>query len=356
MIVDDGVATEVVGEDAKKRGRKPRGAKVIPQSALTSGTTLSSKNVVLHLKAPKVETKPDVVAPFEDNVASFTVCEPAVSLPRESELIQNGVVSNTKGDNFSIQNFNLMFDKINNRGQTDLCETVTTTSSIIDDATYKQTITKSINDKLRELEYKLHKNNITDKKSDCFWCNHPFDTMAVYIPRHEVKGRIEVYGCFCSPECAVGFLMREKIDTSVRFQRYELLNNLYKDAYGYKTPIKQAPEPYYLLKKYFGTLTIDEYRALSSVGKNLMVISKPLSKIYPELHDEVPVPLSLNINNSSSMKAIADANVVSNYSSTLGMPVLSDVADVTAIAPITTRKKATEGKPSKQNVLNSVFQ
>ena len=56
------------------------------------------------------------------------------------------------------------------------------------------------------------------------------------------------YGCFCHPECAVAFLMNENIDTSVKFERYFLLNSIYGPIYNYNKSIKPAANPHFLLK------------------------------------------------------------------------------------------------------------
>jgi hypothetical protein len=54
-----------------------------------------------------------------------------------------------------------------------------------------------------------------------------FDNPPVYIPKHYINGTYEVYGCFCSPECAAAHLMKEPIDSSTKFERYYLLNSIY---------------------------------------------------------------------------------------------------------------------------------
>ena len=112
------------------------------------------------------------------------------------------------------------------------------------------------------LKIRLHNNDVSDKRSNCFWCTYPFDNPPIYIPKHERNGSIEVYGCFCSPECAVAHLKREPIDTSMLWERYALLNNIYSDIYKYTDNIKPAPDPHYILDKFYGTLTIQEYRKL----------------------------------------------------------------------------------------------
>jgi hypothetical protein len=96
-----------------------------------------------------------------------------------------------------------------------------------------------------------------------------------------------VYGNFCSPECAVGHLFNEHIDVSTKFERYHLLNNLYNKIFKYENNIPPAPNPHYLLDKFCGTLTIQEYRQLFHIrDKITFVIEKPLTYVFPELQEE----------------------------------------------------------------------
>jgi hypothetical protein len=129
-------------------------------------------------------------------------------------------------------------------------------------------------------------NNISDKKSACFWCTCDFDNPPVYIPKHFIKNSYHVYGCFCSPECGVAFLMEENIDSSSKFERYYLINHIYSKIYDYKQNIKPSPNPYYMLDKYYGNLSIQEYRALLRNERLFLIIEKPLTRIMPELHED----------------------------------------------------------------------
>jgi hypothetical protein len=94
------------------------------------------------------------------------------------------------------------------------------------------------------------------------------------------------YGSFCRPECAVSFLMKEAVDDSIKFERYQLLNQIYGKIYGFKKNIKPAPNPFYTLDKYYGNLTIQEYRKLLNTEHMLLVIEKPMTRILPELHED----------------------------------------------------------------------
>lgn len=151
----------------------------------------------------------------------------------------------------------------------------------ITDISYKELCVK-----LKRLKTSVYKNMLPDKKSACFWCTCDFENPACYIPKNENDKGIYAYGCFCRPECAVAFLMNESIDDSMKFERYHLLNQIYSKVYGYKKNIRPAPSPYYLLNKYFGTLTIQEYRKLLKSEHMLLIIEKPMTRVLPEIHEE----------------------------------------------------------------------
>ena len=101
-----------------------------------------------------------------------------------------------------------------------------------------------------------------------------------------MRDSYHVYGCFCTPECATAHLMEENIDSSVKFERYHLLNHIYTKIYDYKKNIKPAPNPYYMLEKFYGNLSIQEYRTLLSNERLFLIVDKPLTRIMPELHQD----------------------------------------------------------------------
>jgi hypothetical protein len=146
---------------------------------------------------------------------------------------------------------------------------------------------KDMSAKLKQLKIQLYKNTLgLEKKSACFWCTYDFDNAPCYIPKYEMDGVIYGYGSFCRPECAVAHLMEEPIDDSTKFERYHLLNQIYGKVYNCKKNIKPAPDPHYLLDKFYGNMTIQEYRRLLRTEHLLLVIDKPLTRILPELHED----------------------------------------------------------------------
>jgi hypothetical protein len=98
----------------------------------------------------------------------------------------------------------------------------------------------------------------------CFWCAHTFDWIPCIIPEREVNGVYNVYGNFCSPECAVSYLLSESIDPHVRWERMALLHRIY-DQDG-KRRISPAP-PRESLKIFGGPMTIESFRSTVQSAK-----------------------------------------------------------------------------------------
>ena len=92
---------------------------------------------------------------------------------------------------------------------------------------------KNIYKKLQDLRNDIKHKNI-NMHSACFWCTCSFENPSIFIPKYELNEKYYCYGNFCSPECACGYLMKENIDTSTKFERYYLLNNIYGKIFEYK--------------------------------------------------------------------------------------------------------------------------
>ena len=166
-------------------------------------------------------------------------------------------------------------------------ETMKETGKKIEESEYyKASITKDIQTKLQQQKVLLYHGLVKhQKKSACFWCTCDYDTPACAIPFYNVDGSMDSYGSFCRPECAVAYLYSEKLDDSVRADRDHLINFYYGKTYGYEKRIKPAPDPHYLLDKFYGNLTIQEYRKLLKSEHLLATLDKPMTRIFPELHE-----------------------------------------------------------------------
>ena len=252
----------------KKRGRKPKGGKIIQQITPIDSNKEIKSNVILHLKCSLKDLQTNSL---ENDIQSF-------NFSTISQLSYDILNDNKKKEQFVIRTEKI----IENDNNYDCDEDD-------DEDDYKKNNDNDIRNiwkKLKVLEHNLHINNICDKKSACFWCTCDFDNPPVYIPKHYIKDTYDVYGCFCSPECASAHLMEENIDSSSKFERYHLLNNIYAKIYDYKKNIKPAPNPYYMLDKYYGNLSIQEYRSLLRNERLFLVVDKPLTRVLPELHED----------------------------------------------------------------------
>jgi len=264
--------------EAKKRGRKPKGGKLITKDTNNKLSAPVPTNVILHLKCSLKEIEDDIIL-NKNNLIGDPLNYKA-SVPPTVQAYDNS------------NNDNRFFELDNNVGEQST--NAYNTSSVVSTNTCMKcmgetdssTNIKDINMKLKHLKISLYKNTMDEKKSACFWCTYDYDNQSCYIPKCENDGEIHGYGSFCRPECAVAYLMRENIDDSTKFERYHLLNRVYNKIYGFKNNIKPAPNPHYLLDKFYGNLNIQEYRKLLNSERMLMVVESPLTRILPELHED----------------------------------------------------------------------
>ena len=211
-------------KEVKKRGRKPKGGKIIDNKQITENIQIISQNIILHLKC---------------SLHDISISAPIIGI--EPYISQN--------------NEEIIHEDTN----------------------------LTVSQKIKNLAIKLHTNDLNISKTDCFWCTYSYDNYPVHIPKCKINDTYQVYGSFCCPECAAAYLFKEKLDDSTLFERYYLLNYIYGSVYNYTKNFIPAPPPHYLLSKFGGTLTIQEFRSSLRTDKILLVVNKPLCSIYPEL-------------------------------------------------------------------------
>jgi hypothetical protein len=259
----------------KKRGRKPKGGKIIQQLTQTNNNKETKPNIILHLKCSLKDlvnnnllgnSLDSFIFKSNNNDLSYDIVNKNNNSIIENNLKSSSCYTNTLVNNDEEEEEDTYYnDNYNQNKDNDI---------------------RIIWNKLKQLQHNLHVNNISDKKSACFWCTYDFDNPPIYIPKHFIKESYHVYGCFCSPECATAYLMEENIDSSSKFERYFLINHIYSKIYDYKKSIKPAPSPQYMLEKFYGNLSIQEYRALLRNERLFLIVDKPLTRILPELHED----------------------------------------------------------------------
>jgi hypothetical protein len=253
----------------KKRGRKPKGGKILANPLEKSKESeYVTENVILHLKCntEDINNDNDKIESHENNNMLYQVLDEISVSPND----------NTDDDVMSV---NI---------QEDMKES-------------KEVATKRISEKIIDLQKTFYFNDIQTTNSACFWCTCDFNHTSIHIPKYKLNDVYHVYGCFCSPECAVAYLFKESIDSSVKYERYQLLNYLYNRIYDNISNIKPAPDPNYMLSKFMGNMNIEEYRELLRQDRLFIVVDKPITRILPEIYEEVDLKGSqIDLNNSKS--------------------------------------------------------
>lgn len=272
----------------KKRGRKPKGGKLTNKEDNNTNEITPPENVILHLDCN--------ISDIDDKLTSTNILNYNPEMPPEiktydilEEADYTSYHDNAKSKDFDAYvNVNAKYyictqcadnnKSINNENNTHNYDGKTNGNI--------KTNIKELNAKLKEQKNLLYNGEMNGKTAACFWCTYEFDNNTCYIPKCEDETKIDSYGSFCRPECAVAFLFNENIDDSIKFERYQLLNKIYSKVYDYTRNIKPAPDPHYLLDKFYGNLNIQEYRQLLSGDNLLCLIDKPMTRVFPELFED----------------------------------------------------------------------
>jgi hypothetical protein len=300
-LTESTVENEVV---SKKRGRKPKGGKLTIKPPDNNTATIQIANIILHLKCSlhdlcdyntqlnKLVTNPHEYNPsIPPNILTYNDENTSQFSAYDKNDDSSFTETNAHTEEFH-QTANIAYNESIYNSFTHVPNYLASNLPSNDYFVHpecgdkeKDVNIKDINSKLKQLKINLYKNQNHDKKSACFWCTYDYDNPPCYIPKYELDDTIYGYGSFCRPECAVAYLMKEGIDDSTKFERYHLLNQIYSKVYDFKKNIKPAPNPYYLLDKFYGNLSIQEYRKLLKTEHMLLVIEKPMTRILPELHE-----------------------------------------------------------------------
>jgi hypothetical protein len=278
----------------KKRGRKPKGGKIIEQKKII--IELNQKpNIILHLNCKlrdiiigELNYSPLVhnIKDFDNTITNYDYIKSNEDTLNDEHTSNNETMLNNETIlNNEYTSLNNEYTSLNNEYTSSNNEHNNFDKKINTNTSEKLLYNKIISKKLEDLSKQLKTNNV-NKKGACFWCTYCFDNESIMIPKYEMKNTYYCYGNFCSPECACSYLMNENIESSQKFERYYLLNNIYSKIYNYEKNIKLAPSPYYTLDKFYGNLNIQEYRKLLKHERLLLIVEKPLSKLLPELYDE----------------------------------------------------------------------
>lgn len=117
----------------------------------------------------------------------------------------------------------------------------------------------SRNDTLHVISNDMDEN---DGSLCCWWCTEPFKGMIYHSPERYIRStkQFEVTGCFCGFECVLAFKVSySKSIELVNPFVFQYIRSICKMGFSESVNIKKA-QHFTLLKKYGGTLTIEEFR------------------------------------------------------------------------------------------------
>lgn len=298
----------------KKRGRKPK-EKVYSVKELPKTFFEENKNetFILHLPIKVSDLNSTSPVPtlnnnnysmYDDNIDLYTVNENNL-LPTQLNLLNNNT------NNLFFDNDDLFIEKeiIND----DIEIKIKETEIKEDDNKNNKVIKKN----LRNILYEFINANNDKVWPDstniyCWWCCHPFNGPPTALPEFYRKEKFYVNGCFCTFNCAASYNFSKNDDNM--WERYSLLNFMYKKLYNNNfVKINLAP-PRETLKIFGGYLSIDEFRENSYKNEKIFnVIKPPLISIIPKIEENI-VSSNKNIKNNFPL---VNENILNKTQSTL---------------------------------------
>ena len=127
--------------------------------------------------------------------------------------------------------------------------------------------------------------SIPDKTDvHCWWCCHQFEGRPLGLPYRYVNNKFYTTGIFCSLNCCCSYNFNDTNDNI--WEKYNLLNLMYRKMYNIKgVKVKMSP-PRQVLKKFGGTLTIEEFRKNNQTHeKDFKILMPPIINIIPQIEE-----------------------------------------------------------------------
>lgn len=281
----------------KKRGRKPKDSSVT-KNISNNFDSSSVKDTILHLKINSSTLENNLLLEdiynYDPNIIIPQPYDPSNNdleiigdidenncLEKNKEEVTLNIESEEK-EKVDEENTQELFDKklssLNNR------YSESTTNCFVNNNTIKK---KNITPVMMYYnEYNKRKEWPKVSNIKCFWCCYNFDNIPCALPYCYKDSVYQVYGNFCSPECAAAYNFDSGADDKDMWERYSLLNHLYSQIYD--TPdltIKLAP-PRQSLKIFGGKLSIEEFRDCNTdYLKNYKIVLPPMVSIIPSLEE-----------------------------------------------------------------------
>ena len=321
----------------KKRGRKPKQKSYSVQGVPVDKLVDNNEHIILHFPFKSKDVyQDDLFSPCQDKLLEYS---PELSEPQPySADYSSHFATLTQEDNLSHVCFLDKENQYDNIKSNDILSYVEEEKEIpntnvkeIDDIvpmdTYLDTdvyIQNSMSPyKNEKIIMRKNLNNIqyefmdSNKKGEwpestniyCMWCCHPFEGPPCAIPVKYIDDKFYVSGCFCSFNCATAYNFQDYKSGDV-WERYSLLNLMYKLIYEKSfTKIKAAP-PREVLSIFGGYLNIDDYRKnMIQNIRDYKIIRPPIISMVPKVEESIieynsnnPIPVDTERLNNAAKK------------------------------------------------------
>jgi len=106
----------------------------------------------------------------------------------------------------------------------------------------------------------------------CWWDCYEINNMPFFLPDKFYNGIYYVFGCFCSPNCAMAYNLH--MNDNKTHNRYSLVKRMIFDMYGKHEHLHISP-PKEILEKFGGPLSISQFRNKFFLLKKEIVMTIP---------------------------------------------------------------------------------
>lgn len=298
--------TEIIEDDKKKRrGRKPKDKFAFDDTVLDKPDAITETDINTVIKIPincmeldKEFNLSDSVAPMpfdrliNDSTYNYINKQSPFAENDINNNINNNINTNIISNNYELTQNAVHLDyyqsKVNDM-LSDIIEPVNkkylTQVEILLEKKYKHTKQLALisNTCISQNDNKwLESTNIA-----CFWDCHCFEHQPWGIPiKFDVQtGKFTLFGIFCSPNCALSYLLANEANTYSLWERVSLLNLLNYKVYENDENIIPAPDKM-CLKLFGGPLDINEFRALTLKNNKVFNINFPPCNIITPVLEE----------------------------------------------------------------------
>lgn len=227
-----------VDVDKKKRGRKPKSVYNVTETSVVTQTSLSDdENVIVRLQVANDVTEDDVLNK-EAHPCAYN--DDTYSTMHGYDV--NDTDMEVNGDDLKIV------------------------------------------DVLKDFEQK-NKNNEWPSNTSiaCYWCCHKFNNAPFGIPVSYNNNNFDVFGCFCSLECAAAYNFKCNSCIDEVWERYNLINLLGRRL-GVGRIIKPAPDKM-TLKMFGGFMDIESFRSYSVSNKVVNINFPPMTSLTQQIEE-----------------------------------------------------------------------